>query len=182
MRITSGTHRGRRLAGKLPEGVRPTSSRTREALFSRLGQDLTGRTVLDVFGGSGLLSFEALSRGASQVVICEQNRAALAFIRHNVARLDFGDRVSIRTGRVPGSLPKGRFDVVLADPPYDKDLTNMAKALVERVAGDLVLEHRTGAELAEFPGLEHIGSKKYGSSTLSFYRPSRGSGRSPVAR
>ena len=105
-------------------------------------------------------------------MFCEQDRAALAFIRHNVAKLGFGDRVSIRTGRVPGSLPKGRFDVVLADPPYDKDLSNMAKALAERVGADLVLEHRTGAEEAEFPGLELIGSKKYGSSTLSFYRPS----------
>lgn len=172
MRITSGTHRGRRLDGKLPEGVRPTSSRVREALFSRLGQDLTGRSVLDVFGGSGLLSFEALSRGASSVVICEQDRAALAFIRHNVAKLGFGDRVSVRTGRVPGALPKGQFDLVLADPPYNKDLSNMAKALADRVAGDLVLERRTGSEEVELPGLECIGSKKYGSSTLSFYRPS----------
>lgn len=171
MRITSGTHRGRRLDGKLPEGVRPTSSRAREALFSRLGQDLTGRSVLDVFGGSGLLSFEALSRGASKVVICEQDKATLAFIRHNVSKLGFGDRVSIRSGRVPGALPKGRFDLVLADPPYAKDLSNIAKALAERVGAELVLEQRTGAELVEFPGLELEASKKYGSSTLHYYRP-----------
>lgn len=172
MRITSGTHRGRKLDGKLPEGVRPTSSRVREALFSRLGQDLSGRKVLDVFGGSGLLSFEALSRGAAKVVICEQDKAALAFIRHNVAKLGFGDRVSIRSGRVPGVLPREQFDLVLADPPYEKDLSKLAKALAQCVSADLVLEHRTGAEEVEFPGLELVGSKKYGSSTLSFYRPS----------
>ena len=64
MRITGGSLRGRVVPGKVRPGVRPTSSRVREALFSMVGQDLEGVRVLDAFGGSGLLSFEAYSRGA----------------------------------------------------------------------------------------------------------------------
>lgn len=170
MRITSGTHRSRVLKGKLPDGVRPSSSRVREALFSRLGQDLTGRSVLDVFGGSGLLTFEALSRGATRAVVCESDRAAQRFIRENAQALGFGDRFSLRSGRVPGALPRGTFDIVLADPPYDKDLEKLLKPLAERVGGDLVLEQRKDVEPPEFPGLSFQDSRNYGNTTLMFYR------------
>ncbi|MCE7957512.1 MAG: 16S rRNA (guanine(966)-N(2))-methyltransferase RsmD, partial [Acidobacteria bacterium ACB2] len=71
LRITGGHLRGRVLEG-VPAGVRPTASRVREALFSMVGQDLRGWSVLDAFGGTGLLALEAVSRGAAPVVVVER--------------------------------------------------------------------------------------------------------------
>ena len=80
MKLTGGQARGRSLRGRLPDGVRPTSARVREAVFSMLGQDLDGLAFLDAFGGSGLMGLEAWSRGA-QVVVYERQRATARWIQ-----------------------------------------------------------------------------------------------------
>ena len=85
MRVIAGRLRSRRLRAP-PEGVRPTSDRVREALFSALG-DFTDARVLDLFAGSGALGIEAISRGASEVVFVERARASLVVLRGNLADL-----------------------------------------------------------------------------------------------
>lgn len=102
--------------------MRPTSDRVREALFSILGGRIPGARVLDAYSGSGALGFEALSRGAREVVFVESARDALTMLEENAESLGISDRCRICPTEVAvflGSEPAGPpFEVVLADPPY----------------------------------------------------------------
>ena len=90
MRVITGTARGRRL--KEPQGmdIRPTTDKVKESMFSILQFDIEGRRVLDLFGGTGQLGIEALSRGASEVVFVDKSAAALKLIRENLELWTFG--------------------------------------------------------------------------------------------
>ena len=112
LRITGGTLRGRVLPSKLGPGVRPTTSRVREALFSMVGQDLSGWTVLDAFGGSGLLAFESVSRGADRVTVVERNGRAAAAIRAAAGAL--GVRIDLRVQDASSVLGTATWDSVRA--------------------------------------------------------------------
>jgi 16S rRNA (guanine(966)-N(2))-methyltransferase RsmD len=129
VRIIAGVWRSRIVTFPPEPGVRPTPDRVRETLFNWLGQDLAGRRCLDLFAGSGVLGFEALSRGASEVVMVESSRTTAAALRESAARLDargfrlvVGDALHFLA--TPG---KGRFDIVFVDPPYGSGL--VAKVL-----------------------------------------------------
>ncbi|MDO8916019.1 MAG: RsmD family RNA methyltransferase, partial [Coriobacteriia bacterium] len=102
MRIVGGAWRGRPLVSPSGPTTRPTSDRVREALFdalgARLGSDLGGGAVLDLFAGTGALGLEALSRGASSAVFVENDRAALVALRRNIETLGAGPRAVV----VPG--------------------------------------------------------------------------------
>ena len=134
MRIIAGAWRGRKLEAPPGLATRPTADRVRETLFSmlvsRLGS-VEGLRVADLFAGSGALGFEALSRGAASATFVDQDRAAIAAIKANAARLDALDRIGV----MPGSalaLPKAEpFDLVFADPPY---AAGSGSAVVEAVA------------------------------------------------
>jgi 16S rRNA (guanine966-N2)-methyltransferase len=121
VRIVGGTARGRRLAAPAT-GTRPTSDRTREALFNTLASamQLDGAQVLDLYAGTGAVGLEALSRGASEAVLVEKSRAALAVLRRNVATVGLpGARVVARpVSAYLAEAPDDPFDVVFADPPY----------------------------------------------------------------
>ncbi|HJV94446.1 MAG TPA: 16S rRNA (guanine(966)-N(2))-methyltransferase RsmD, partial [Albitalea sp.] len=118
LRIIGGRWRGRRLEVPESEGLRPTPDRVRETLFNWLGRDLSGLACLDLFAGSGVLGFEAASRGAARVVMVERERETLEQLRANRAALD-----ALQVEIVPGDafeyLARGgeRFDVVFLDPP-----------------------------------------------------------------
>ena len=118
MKITGGTLRGRVVPGSVPKGVRPTSSRVREAMFSMVGQELQGITVLDGFAGSGLLTFEAASRGAT-VTTVERNRRVARQLRERAA--DLGVTLDLRVGDARDTLSSGGWDIVILDPPYADD-------------------------------------------------------------
>lgn len=175
MKVTGGRLRGRTLPHAVPEGVRPTSARVREALFNILGQDLTGSSVLDAFGGSGMLALEAWSRGAEPVVVVELDGRAAQAIRTAAAKL--GASLEVRQGKCPASAPRGPFDLVLVDPPYAQDLAPILQGLAPRVAGCLVAEHRSRVTPPQVEGLELLRTRRYGDTSLSFYRPSEGAGR-----
>lgn len=105
------------------EGLRPTPDRVRETLFNWLGQDLEGRTCLDLFAGSGALGFEAASRGAAKVVMVEQSPKVFAALEANTQLLGGDGRLQIvRADAVKFasslSLAGSRFDVLFLDPPY----------------------------------------------------------------
>lgn len=168
MRITGGELRGRVLPAKVQRGVRPTSSRVREALFSIVGQDLADVSVLDAFGGSGLLGFEAASRGA-QVTTVERQRAAAQAIRENASHL--GVTLDLRVTDVRGVFSSGTWDVVLMDPPYDDDPVEWVAEATPAVEQLLVIEHRNGVGMPpEVGGLNLERSKRYGNTTLTVYR------------
>jgi len=119
VRIIGGSHRRRLVRFPDRPGLRPTPDRVRETLFNWLGQDLTGRRVVDLFAGSGALGLEAASRGATEVVLIDSDRQAVEALRDNVSSLGMvgiqvlrGDALEfLRTDR-------RQFDVVFADPPF----------------------------------------------------------------
>ena len=168
MRISGGILRGRVVPGKVRSGVRPSSSRVREALFSMVGQDLTDASVLDAFGGSGLLSFEAYSRGAT-VTTVERHRATARQIQEAAQTL--GAKLDLRMDDARNVLSAGSWDVVLLDPPYADDPVEWAAAAASATERTLVVEHRTGAQMPQSIGLLELDrSRRHGDSVLTIYR------------
>ena len=108
---------GRRLRAPRGRATRPTSDRTREAIFSILG-DVREARVLDLFAGSGALAIEALSRGAAQAELVDRDLSAIRAILDNVGQLDLGLRATVTRADVRDDLPAGEFDLVFVDPPY----------------------------------------------------------------
>jgi 16S rRNA (guanine966-N2)-methyltransferase len=123
-RIVAGAAKGRRLA--VPDaGTRPTSDRAREGLFNSLAAtvDLDRARVLDLFAGTGAVGLEALSRGATAVVLVEADRRAAEVLRRNVATvaLPGAEVVAAPVERYLRTPPAAPFDIVFADPPYADD-------------------------------------------------------------
>jgi len=120
IRIIGGRWRGRKLRFPGVAGLRPTPDRVRETLFNWLGQDLSGRTVLDAFAGSGALSFEALSRGASLAVAVERRRALVTALLDSAMLLGSA-ALEAHCANAFAFLARERrqFDVVFLDPPFD---------------------------------------------------------------
>lgn len=185
MRIIGGEHRGRSLVPAPHEGVRPTADPVREALFNLLGQDLTGRSFVDLAAGTGAVGLEAYSRGARPVVLVEKDRRALHAIERNLARLDpagrglpgvavVGEDV-VRWLRHGNHAATGAFDLVFLDPPYGYPrlglwLTLLADRQLLSSDGLVVVEHRSGEGPAWPNGWEPLWSRRYGDATLSSAR------------
>lgn len=165
-RIIAGEARGRTI--KVPEaGTRPTSDRAREGLFSSLNVrwGFNGSRVLDLFAGSGALGLEAASRGAEEVVLVENNAAAVKVIRHNIGVVK-NPRVEVREMNASSYLataPRGYFDMVLADPPYSFDDVDGLLAAIEPVLDDaaiVVIERHVDSPQTQWPqGFEPTGQK-----------------------
>ena len=119
VRIIGGQCRGRKLSFASADGLRPTPDSVREKLFNWLGQDLTGKTVLDLFGGSGALGMEAASRNAKWVVIADNNRQTVQTLEKNSRELGL---MQIQTVFSDGiaylKTVSEQFDVVFLDPPF----------------------------------------------------------------
>jgi 16S rRNA (guanine(966)-N(2))-methyltransferase RsmD len=122
VRITGGEWRSRLIQVIDGPGLRPTPDRVRETLFNWLGQDLNGLVCLDLFAGSGVLGFEAASRGAERVVLVERDQRALVALRQNAAALADTRLEVLRADALEFAAAAGRqerrFDVVFLDPPY----------------------------------------------------------------
>ena len=124
IRIIGGQYRRTKLAVPNHPGLRPTPDRVRETLFNWLGQDLTGWRCADVFAGTGVLGFEAASRGAADVLLCEQDPALAAQLKIVQMRLK-ADKVRIERGDGLSALKRldaGRMQLVLIDPPFDSNV------------------------------------------------------------
>ena len=119
IRITGGTHRSRLIQVVDAAGLRPTPDRVRETLFNWLGQDLSGWRCLDLFAGSGVLGFEAASRGADEVVLVERDARALQTLKSHLAALPL-PKVRIVGGDALKFISDTRFDLIFLDPPYNK--------------------------------------------------------------
>lgn len=179
MRIIAGEWRGRRLVTPKGDATRPTADRTRESLFnmlaSRLGS-LEGLAVVDLFAGSGALGLEALSRGAAHCLFVEQDAAALAALRTNVATLGVKARATIRSGSVLELSPaKVASDLVLLDPPYGSNVGQVALHRLLRLgwldaASLAVLETERAAEV-KIPGFSFEAERVVGKAKLWFLRP-----------
>jgi 16S rRNA (guanine(966)-N(2))-methyltransferase RsmD len=181
-RIIGGAGKGRRL--KAPPGAltRPTGARVRQTLFDILAAVIPGSRFLDAFAGSGGVGLEALSRGASRVVVIDESRAAVDAVKANVAMLapeSAGVEVVRQDARaaVAALRDRGeRFDVVYLDPPYGSDLYEALLPLAAAVLaedGVIVAEHFHKRALPERMGsLLNARSVRVGDHKLTFFRRS----------
>lgn len=183
MRIVGGKYKGHGLFGPASGATRPTSDRVRESLFNILahgieGLEIEGARVLDLFAGTGALGLEALSRGAKFVQFVDEGTEARGVIRRNADALGAIGLCKIwrrdATHLGPCS-PQSPFDLVFADPPYNKGLGEKAlAALVEggwlSPGGIVVLEESEKAVVDEVVGLTLIDERTYGDTVVRFYR------------
>jgi 16S rRNA (guanine966-N2)-methyltransferase len=186
MRIVGGEFRGRGLVAPRTRDIRPSSDRLREALFDiivhRYNDKITGARVLDLFAGTGALGLEALSRGAAFTLFVEESAEARGLIRRNVEALGLTGRTrifrrdAVRLGMAGTVLP---FDLVFVDPPYGRQLGNMALAAA-RAGGWLkpdticVLEEAKKVVVGDIPGLRSLETRFIGDSQLAFFGVSPG--------
>ena len=178
MRVITGKARGVQL--KTPDGVatRPTTDRVKEALFSIIQFDVPTAKVLDLFGGTGQLGIEALSRGAKSAVFVDSGEAACRLIRENLRRTKLeADAKVVRSDYL--TYLKGckeKFDMIFLDPPYaEVFLENALKCIAEidilESGGIIIAERPVGKELPwDFEGFTRSKDYKYGTVLLTVYR------------
>lgn len=151
VRLIGGSLKRSKLPVADRPGLRPTPDRVRETLFNWLGQDLTGWRVLDAFAGSGVLGFEAASRGALEVLLLERDpvlarslQASQARLQATALRVEAADALAWMARCAPA-----RFDLVLLDPPFDAGLQAPAlAAAAPLLAGDGLLYLESPGALA----------------------------------
>jgi len=177
MRIVAGEWKGRRLLAPPYAGTRPTAERVREAVFQILGPYFPGGVFLDLFAGSGLMAFEALSRGMERAVLVETDRRALRSIRENARILGAENRIRIISRpaeRAVGLLVAGGpYDFAYVDPPYvfsGDQLASLLALLVDRGAFSprvrLVVERTTRTVDEDFVSLRQLLGKLSGEVRL----------------
>ena len=141
MRVITGTARGRRLLE--PEGMdtRPTTDRVKEGIFSSIQFEIEGRRVLDLFGGTGQMGIEALSRGAAHCTFLDLRKEAVGVIRENLKRTGFAEEAAVVQGDYLAFLTrcKEKFDLIFLDPPYASGL--LEQALEEIARFDICRRH-----------------------------------------
>jgi 16S rRNA (guanine966-N2)-methyltransferase len=174
VRVSSGRLKGRELAYPRA-GLRPTKAVTRQAMFNVIGSLVQGAKVCDLYAGAGSLGIEALSRGADSVVFVEEHGPTLAFLRRNLAGLQGVHVVRGGVLRVLTRLAGAGFDLVLADPPYRRDLV---QATIDRtVAADLlvpggllVIEHHKKELPTKPENWDMVRRGEYGDTMVSVMR------------
>ncbi len=177
MRIVAGSARGRPLVAPHGHGTRPTSDKTRGAVFNILGQFFAGGDVLDLYAGTGALALEALSRGCDRAVCVESDRRAAEAVRRNAAACGFADRVEVRVEPVAAALerlPPARFALVFLDPPYAEGPDGALARVARVLAGGarVIAEHDVRRAPAErFPGIVRVDQRTYGTTGISIYQP-----------
>ena len=178
MRVIAGKAKGIQL--NTPDGMltRPTTDRVKEALFSIIQFELPGAKVLDLFGGTGQLGIEALSRGASKAVFVDARREACQLIRSNLKKTHMEpDAVVVQSDYLEYlNRCREQFGIILLDPPYaEVFLENAIKRITEidilQSGGIIVAERPLGKELPwEFEGYTRSKDYKYGKIMLTLYR------------
>ena len=178
MRVITGKARGVQL--KTPEGMltRPTTDRVKEALFSIIHFEIPGAKVLDLFGGTGQLGIEALSRGAASAVFVDAREDSCRLIRENLKRTKLEKEGRVVRSDYLDYLKRCRetFNIILLDPPYaEVFLENALKYIVEidilQSGGIIVAERPLGKDLPwDFEGFTRSKDYKYGKTLLAIYR------------
>ena len=190
LRITSGEMRGRKLHGAFPEEVRCSSEKLRQAVFNIMGNNLRGITFLDLFSGSGIMGFEALSRSSERVEAVEKNPVLVRLMEQNALKMGLEkERLTITCARVQAFLEnaKGKvYDIIYLDPPYIKENAEEVSQKGDPYLESAALIHRNqilskgGTLIAEFfrnypPDFSETGFKKvderiFGTVGISFWK------------
>ncbi len=180
MRIIAGTAKGLTLLGPKSDAIRPALDKVKGAIFNIL-YDVSGKTVLDLFAGTGSVGIEALSRGAASATFVDGSPEALKIVRENLKRAQFEDRAQVLKVRLPfnqwNRLP-AQFDLIFNDPPYDRRLVNptlraIAREKILAPGGIVIVEHSPRESIEEdleVVGLVLTDQRKYGQTLISFLK------------
>lgn len=184
IQITSGQFKGRKLRAPDDPRVRPTLSKIRMAMMNSLVRDIPGACVLDLFAGSGALGLEALSHGAERVVFVEKDRTALKCLESNIKTLNVDQKTSVIVTELKSSgelasrvMALGPFDVVFADPPYQKGWAEFllhapfwTELLSEGGVFCFEQSDREEEVEGELPALVKVKSKTYGDTRVVYFQ------------
>ncbi len=178
MRVISGSARGTQL--RTPDGLktRPTADRVKEAMFSIIQFDLPGARVLDLFGGTGQLGIEALSRGAAYSCFIDELDSACKLIKENLKRTRLTDCSKVIRSDYSSFLKNSseKFNIIFLDPPYAEVFLENSLNLITEIdilqsGGIIVTERPLGKELPwEYPGYTRSKDYKYGKTLLTIYK------------
>ncbi|MEX0668240.1 MAG: 16S rRNA (guanine(966)-N(2))-methyltransferase RsmD [Candidatus Saccharimonadales bacterium] len=172
MRIVGGEFKGRIINAPDSDLTRPITDKAREALFNMLG-DVSDLRVLDAYAGSGSLSLETISRGAKSAVAIDSSKEAITSITNNIQNLSVAGRVEVVhqdvTDWLENNIGGNSFDIVFADPPFDKFNEENIKELATHSKRVLVLKHSRRIEPIELDNMELVRSRRYGESVISIY-------------
>ena len=178
MRVISGSARGTRL--KTPDGqlTRPTSDRVKEAIFSVIQFEVEGSRFLDLFGGSGQMGIEALSRGAKSAVFVDGRREACRLIQDNLKLTRLQDKATVVQSDYLSYLSRCRetFDIIFLDPPYaEVVLENSLKKISEidiLSSRGIIICERPAEKLLDFevPGFQRGKDYRYGNTWVTIFR------------
>ena len=176
MRIISGTHKGRRLMAPKNLPVRPTTDNAKEALFNILNNRyyFDELKVLDLFAGTGNISFEFASRGTEDITCVDVHTGCIKFIYKIAKELDFPIQTIKQDVFQYLETVQSRYDIIFADPPYAFDISQF-EDIVSKVfdrkllldEGMLIIEHPKHTELTSLD--HHLESRRYGGSVFSFF-------------
>ena len=178
MRVITGKAKG--ISLKTPDGMatRPTSDRVKEAIFSIIQFDIPAANVLDLFGGTGQLGIEALSREAKRAVFVDELDSVCRLIKENLKRTKLEGQGSVVRSDYAAYLRgcREKFDIIFLDPPYaEVFLENSLKIITEidilQTGGIIVAERPLGKELPwDFEGFSRSKDYKYGKTLITIYR------------
>lgn len=177
MRIISGIRRGHKLLEFEGQSVRPTTDRVKESIFNIIQQFVPEASVLDMFCGSGALSFEAVSRGARKAVCIDNDLKSVSIIRKNTELLGFSSKCEILNMSCFDYMKKAneRFGIIFLDPPYNKGLIEPVLVGITEYdllddGGIVVLESDDTDFHGEASGLTVYRQKKYGRTYITVYK------------
>ena len=181
MRIIAGKHRGLKLETFEADNIRPTLDRAREGIFNKIQFVIPGAKCLDLFGGTGAISLEFISRGAESVITVDNNEKSCNLIKKNFAKAN--EKENLIKGdftAVCQNLKEKTFDIIFLDPPFATDYGMQAiKKIVENSlladSGLIIFEHSTERKYIDdgiLSGLQLqlVDSKKYGAITVDYIR------------
>ena len=184
LRIIGGKARGRRIRSVPGDATRPITEKVREALFNIIGPDIQGSAVLDLFAGTGSVGIEALSRGAEYVYFVDLNRQAIAIIRENLNITGLQEGATVIHSDAYAFLerqPIHTFDYVYIAPPQYKGMWIRALKILDQhikwlsvdawvIVQIHPIEYDHNEEIIKLNNLVEFNQRRYGSTSLIFYR------------
>ena len=169
MNITAGIYKGRKIISPDEKITRPTLSKTRMGIFNSLYSligDFEGKSFLDVFGGSGIMGLEAISRGFSTVKVFEKNKSVADIIKKNYASLGIKPDLTIGDSLKLVRQTEHYFNVIYIDPPYE---SGIYEKILSVVKGDIIIVE--SSKIQSYENFDILKQKKYSSSYVTFLVP-----------
>jgi len=180
LRVIAGEYKGRRLDCIEGMEIRPTTDKVKESLFNILGNIVIDSTFLDLFGGTGGIGIEALSRGAKYVAFIDANVKSIKVLKGNLDHLNIKDNVEVFHTDYTTAISKlykykKQFDIIFIDPPYrvgiaESALEEINKNPILSQSGLIIVEHDSKKDMPQRVGKLYLFRiKQYGNTALSFY-------------